>query len=66
VITMEKEYTLKEAAHILGVHRDSILYWEEKKYIPPARRNPKNHYRVYNRKEIEEIARLRGITELRF
>jgi len=58
---MKKEYTLSQAAKILGVHRDSILYWEQKGLIKKARRNPKNNYRVYSREEIEEIAKIRGI-----
>lgn len=57
----KKEYWLKEVAQILGVHKDSILYWEEKGYIPKARRHPKNNYRIYSEKEIWEIAKLRGI-----
>lgn len=65
-MTQKKEYTLKEAAQILGVHRDSILYWEKKNMIPKARRNPNNNYRVYNKEEIEEIAKLRGIKTLYF
>ncbi|TWK10920.1 hypothetical protein CHCC20442_1374 [Bacillus licheniformis] len=37
------------------------MYWEENGLIPPARRNPKNNYRVYNIDEIMKIAELRGI-----
>ncbi|OXB94849.1 MerR family transcriptional regulator [Parageobacillus galactosidasius] len=65
-MTQEKEYTLKEAAKILGVHRDSILYWERNNMIPKARRNPKNNYRIYSKEEIQEIAKLRGIKTLFF
>ena len=32
----KKEYWLKEVAQILGVHKDSILYWEEKGYSNSA------------------------------
>jgi len=59
-----KELNIKMAAKILGVHQDTIKYWEEKNLIPPARRNPKNKYRVYNLDEIKEIARIRGIYEV--
>lgn len=59
--TYEKKYTTKEAALMLGVHRDTIMYWEENNLIPPARRNPKNNYRIYNTEEILEIARIREI-----
>lgn len=57
----KKDYTTKEAALMLDVHRDTIMYWEENKLIPPARRNPKNNYRAYNTEEVLEIARIRGI-----
>jgi DNA-binding transcriptional MerR regulator len=65
-VTQEKEYTLKEAAKVLGVHRDSIIYWEKNNMIPKARRNPKNNYRVYTKEEILEIAKLRGIKTISF
>ncbi|MCD7911036.1 MerR family DNA-binding transcriptional regulator [Bacillus velezensis] len=57
----KKDYTMHQAALMLDVHRDTIMYWEENCLIPPARRNPKNNYRVYNLDEIMTIAELRGI-----
>lgn len=55
------DYTMNQAALMLGVHRDTIMYWEENNLIPPARRNEKNNYRVYDIDEIMEIAKVRGI-----
>lgn len=55
------DYTMNQAALMLGVHRDTIMYWEENNLIPPARRNPKNNYRVYDIDEVMEIAKVRGI-----
>lgn len=57
----QRDYTRAQAAMILGVHTDTIIYWEEQHLIPPPRRNPKNNYRVYNVDEILEIAKIRGI-----
>lgn len=57
----KKDYTMHQAALMLDVHRDTIMYWEENGLIPPARRNPKNNYRIYNIDEIMKIAELRGI-----
>lgn len=57
----KQEYTMNQAAMMLGVHRDTIMYWEENNLIPPARRNTKNNYRVYITEEILEIAKIRGI-----
>jgi DNA-binding transcriptional MerR regulator len=55
---------MSQAAKILGVHRDSLSYWEENKMIPAPRRNPKNNYRIYNDQEILEIAKIRGVKVL--
>jgi DNA-binding transcriptional MerR regulator len=55
----EREYIVQDVAEILGVHRKTVLYWERQRLIPPARR--KNGYRIYNKNEIKEIAKLRGI-----
>lgn len=57
----KKEYTMNQAALMLGVHRDTIMYWEENQLIPPARRNSKNNYRIYTVEEVLEIAKIRGI-----
>lgn len=55
------QYTMNQAALMLGVHRDTIMYWEDNNLIPPARRNEKNNYRVYDMEEIMELAKIRGI-----
>jgi DNA-binding transcriptional MerR regulator len=59
-----KDLNIKEASDVLGVHKDTVKYWEENGLIPKARRNPHNGYRVYNDKEIKEIAKIRGIFDL--
>ncbi|MEB2276969.1 MerR family transcriptional regulator [Bacillus sp. ILBB4] len=58
----EQNFTLNQVALMLDVHRDTIMYWEENELIPPARRNEKNKYRIYNTDEILEIAKIRGIS----
>lgn len=63
---MSKDYTINQAAKILGVHRETIKYWEENGLIPKARRNPRNSYRVYNLQELKEIAKIRGIHGIDF
>lgn len=57
----KQDYTMNQAALMLGVHRDTVMYWEENNLIPPARRNEKNNYRIYSIEEILEIAKIRGI-----
>jgi DNA-binding transcriptional MerR regulator len=58
------EYTMSQAAMMLGVHRDTITYWEENNLIPPARRNPNNNYRIYDIDEVMELAHIRGISNV--
>lgn len=60
-MSMKQDFNISEVAKLLGVHKDTILYWEENNLIPKARRNPSNNYRIYNIKEIEEIRNLRGL-----
>lgn len=55
------DYTMNQVARMLGVHRDTIMYWEENHLIPLARRNPRNNYRIYDIDEVMEIAKVRGI-----
>lgn len=62
--TYKLDYTMNQAAMMLGVHRDTIMYWEENQLIPPARRNPKNNYRCYDIDEVMEIAKIRGISQV--
>lgn len=60
-VDFKPNYTTNQTAMMLGVHRDTIMYWEENQLIPVARRNPKNNYRIYDIDEIMEIAKVRGI-----
>jgi len=65
---MIRDFTIHQAARILGVHKDTIKYWEEKNLIPPARRSIKkslrHSYRVYSVDEIKAIAKVRGIYDV--
>jgi Predicted transcriptional regulators len=58
---MSKEYKLSEVASKIGVHRDTILYWEQNNMIPLPRRNINNNYRTYNADEIQRIIEIRGV-----
>ena len=49
-------FKMKEAARILGVHRDTLRNWEISGQIPAASRNNSNNYRQYTLKDIYEIA----------
>lgn len=53
-----RKYKMKEAAKILGVHRDTLRNWENTDIIPTASRNISNNYREYTLKDIYHIAKV--------
>lgn len=59
-----KHYSMSKTCKILGIHRNTLMQWEEKDKIPKAKRNPKNNYRIYTPQDILMIAHLMGIEYL--
>lgn len=59
-----RKYKMKEAAKILGVHRDTLRNWEQDDVIPPASRNVKNNYREYTLQDIYDIAKVMNLEAL--
>ena len=47
-------YTITEASNILGVHIATLRRWDKLGKLK-AKRHPMNNYRVYARRDIEEI-----------
>jgi len=52
--TNDKDYKIKDISTILNVSIITLKNWEDKGYIPKARRN-KWEWRVYNEREKEAI-----------
>lgn len=59
-----KHVSMAKACKMLGVHRNTLISWEEKGKIPASKRDPKNNYRIYTIGDIVEIAGLMGIEYL--
>ena len=50
-----KIYTAQEVADILGIHKRTLINYENKGIFPPARRNPVNKWRQFSEKEIKKL-----------
>jgi DNA-binding transcriptional MerR regulator len=59
-VKMEKKYTINQIARLLGVHKNTIFYWEANNKIPKPKRDPMSNYRIWTGKDLE---RLRKITK---
>ncbi len=53
---MKDHLTIKEAAEIFGVTPQTIRNWDNKGKLK-AFRHPMNNYRLYDRSELEKIAK---------
>ncbi|MFH0979918.1 MAG: helix-turn-helix domain-containing protein [Planctomycetota bacterium] len=51
--------TVAEAAEILGVSKDTLRRWDRSGKLS-ARRHPVTRYRLYLKKELEDLLRLLG------
>ena len=54
----EKYYSATEAAQFLGISKQTLIRYENKKVFPKPKRNAVNGWREYTE---EEIRKLRGI-----
>ena len=46
--------TIKQAAELIGVSRNTLRNWEISKKIP-VYRNPQNQYRLYKKEDLEKL-----------
>ncbi len=51
---MKKFYTIKEAAEIIGVNKETLRRWDKTGKFPSSR-NPMNNYRVYTSNQINNL-----------
>jgi DNA-binding transcriptional MerR regulator len=54
----ERFYSAADAAKALGISKQTLVRYEKKKLLPPAKRNHFNNWRVYSKKDIERMLRL--------
>jgi len=54
-VSPNNDLTMTEAAHALGIHRDTLKRWIKEGKIPDAPRNSKNSYRMFTQEDVEKI-----------
>jgi excisionase family DNA binding protein len=59
MIRLSDYLTVVEAAKVLGVSKDTLRRWDKKGKLT-ARRHPVTRYRLYLKKELEDLLRLLG------
>lgn len=56
----KRYYSVREAAEILGVSKQTLLRYEKKGLFPQARRNPINKWREYTYSDIQKLIKILG------
>lgn len=54
-------FVISVAARIVGVRTQTLRYYESLGLVEPAR--PKGHQRMYSRRDIERVRRIRGLID---
>lgn len=50
-----KIYTAQEVADMLGIHKRTLINYENKGIFPAARRNPVNKWRQFSEKDLKKL-----------
>ena len=58
-IQEEETFTTKQAADMIGVHKNTILNWIRDGKIPDARRDWKG-YRIWSARDIENLLKMKN------
>lgn len=53
-------YTTQEVAKILGISKQTLLRYEQKRIFPRVKRNPINKRREYSPEEVEKFKKILG------
>lgn len=60
MMRLEKYYTATEVAKILGISKQTLIRYENKKIFPKAKRNAVNRWREYTLQEIKVLKKILG------
>ena len=55
---MGRKYFMKDLEKILGVKRDTYLYWEKAGKVPKPKRTPMGNYRYWTEDDIKRLKKL--------
>lgn len=50
-----KFYTAQEVADILGIHKRTLVNYENRGVFPKSRRNPVNHWRQFSKDDVKKL-----------
>lgn len=59
-MTKEKYYTATETAEILGISKQTLVRYENRKLFPAPRRNALNGWREYREDDIKRLKVIMG------
>ena len=54
-----KFYSMDEAAHMIGITRQALYNYEKKGKVKPPKRDLLSRRRLYTKKEIDDVIKLR-------
>ena len=60
MMRLEKYYIATEVAKILGISKQTLIRYENKKIFPKAKRNAVNRWREYTLQEIKGLKKILG------
>ena len=55
IVVKTKIYTAQEVADILGIHKRTLINYENKGVFPAAKRNPVNKWRQFSEKDVKKL-----------
>ncbi|PIV39347.1 MAG: hypothetical protein COS29_03030 [Candidatus Omnitrophica bacterium CG02_land_8_20_14_3_00__42_8] len=58
----EKYYSVAQTAQLLGISKQTLVRYENKKLFPAARRNALNSWREYTEEDIKRLRAIMGRT----
>lgn len=56
----ERYYSVKETALLLGISKQTLIRYENKKLFPAAKRNALNGWREYTEEDIKKLKAIMG------
>jgi DNA-binding transcriptional MerR regulator len=59
----EKYYSVTQTAQLLGISKQTLVRYENRKLFPPARRNALNGWREYTEDDIKRLRAIMGRTK---
>jgi hypothetical protein len=59
----EKYYSVNRTAQLLGISKQTLIRYENKKLFPAARRNALNGWREYTEDDVKKLRAIMGRTK---